>query len=243
MTDRFQNIRIVLINTSHPGNIGAAARAMKTMYLKHLVLVDPKHYPHADASARASGADDVLATAKVYNTLDEAIGDCGLVLGASARLRRLSWPMLDPRECARVVRETPLETKIAILFGREHSGLSNEELSRCHYLVNIPSNSEYGSLNLAAAVQIISYELMRTSLKTTSVNQEKSNELLAEGNDMQGFYEHLYETLLAIDFLAADKPRKMMNRLRRLFNRAQPNKIEINILRGVLTAMQKKIRK
>ena len=243
MNDRFQNICIVLINTSHPGNIGAAARAMKTMCLKHLVLVDPKHYPHADASARASGADDILATAKICNTLDEAIGDCGLVLGASARLRRLSWPILDPQECARVVMETPLENKIAIIFGHEHSGLTNEELSRCHYLVNIPSNHEYGSLNLAAAVQIIAYELMRSSQKTESVNQVKSNERLAEANDMQGFYEHLYETLLAIEFLEVDKPRKMMNRLRRLFNRAQPNKIEINILRGILTAMQKKIRK
>ena len=179
MTDRFQNIRVVLINTSHPGNIGAAARAMKTMCLKNLVLVDPKQFPHADASARASGADDILATAKVCSSLDEAIGDCSLVLGASARVRRLSWPMLDPRECAHVVMEATLENKIAILFGREHSGLTNEELSRCHYLVNIPSNSEYGSLNLAAAVQIISYELMCSSQKTGSVNQEKSTEPLA----------------------------------------------------------------
>ena len=240
MTDRFQNIRVVLINTSHPGNIGAAARAMKTMCLKNLVLVDPKQFPHADASARASGADDILATAKVCSNLDEAIGDCALVLGSSARVRRLSWPMLDPRECARVTMEASMENKIAIIFGRENSGLTNEELSRCHYLVNIPSNSEYGSLNLAAAVQIISYELMCASQKTESVIQEKSIEPLAEANDMQGFYEHLYETLLAIEFLEADNPRKMMNRLRRLFNRAQPNKIEINILRGILTAIQKK---
>jgi len=244
MTETFQNIRIVLINTSHPGNIGAVARAMKTMYLSHLVLVEPKHYPHADASARASGADDVLAAARVCDTLAEAIDDCGLVLGASARLRRLSWPILDPRECARVVLERAIKNKIAIVFGREHSGLSNEELSHCHYLVNIPSNSEYGSLNLAAAVQIIAYELVQSSTQKMGSNSEstlhkKSDELLAEASEMQGFYQHLYETLLEIQFLAADNPGKMMNRLRRLFNRAQPNKIEINILRGILTAVKK----
>ncbi len=241
MTNKFKNIRVVLINTSHPGNIGATARAMKTMCLQNLVLVEPKLFPHADASARASGADDILARATVCRTLGEAIDDCGLVLGASARLRRLEWPMLDPRECARVVLEHTANNKVAIIFGREHSGLTNEELSRCHYLVNIASNREYGSLNLAAAVQIISYELLYLFQQAAEpVRQEKPNEILADGNEMQGFYQHLQQTLLDIEFLEAENPRKMMNRLHRLFNRAQPNKIEINILRGILTAVQKK---
>jgi len=244
MTEKFQNIRIVLINTSHPGNIGAVARAMKTMYLSRLVLVKPKHYPHADASARASGADDVLAAARVCDTLGEAIDDCGLVFGASARLRRLSWPILEPQECARAVLEGAIENSVAIIFGCEHSGLTNEELSHCHYLVNIPSNSEYGSLNLAAAVQIISYELLRTSSQVMgsyaeATEPKKSDEALAKASEMQGFYQHLHDTLVDIQFLTTENPGKMMKRLRRLFNRAQPNKIEINILRGILTAIQK----
>src|SRR5579864_1204118 len=150
-------IRIVLVETSHPGNIGAAARAMKTMCLTRLVLVNPAEFPHADASARASGAVDVLEQALVVNALDEALAGCTLVAGTSARRRGIGPPELPPRECVAKLLEVPREQTVAVLFGRERIGLTNEELGRCHYLLNIPANPEYGSLNLAAAVQLIGY--------------------------------------------------------------------------------------
>ena len=233
-------VKIVLVDTSHPGNIGAAARAMKNMGLQSLVLVSPQQFPHADATARASGADDILAQAKVCSTLDEALVGCGLVIGASARLRSLNVPLLDPRQCAEQVCSEIENTDAAIVFGREHSGLTNDELSRCHHLVHIPSDPEYSSLNLAAAVQVVSYELrMASGIKSVSEVEREREEIPASADDMARYFEHLQQTLIEIGFLDSENPRIMMQRLRRLYNRARPNGVEMNILRGILTATQK----
>jgi tRNA (cytidine32/uridine32-2'-O)-methyltransferase len=244
------DIRFVLVNTSHPGNIGAVARAMKNMGLSQLALVDPQSFPDSTATARASGADDVLANAVVCNTLDEALADCDLVLGASARLRKLNWPQVNPREMADQVYSQSPGTKIAIVFGREHSGLTNDELQRCHYLIHIPSNPEYSSLNIAAAAQVLAYEIYQYAQLRLSKNEPKpvvpddakslDDEPFADAQDMERFYEHLNETLVDIGFLQAGHPRKMMRRLRRLFNRARLDRIELNILRGILTTIQRK---
>jgi TrmH family RNA methyltransferase len=239
------NVRIVLVNTSEPGNIGGVARAMKNMCLEQLVLVNPLQFPHAKATARASGADDLLAKARVCETLDEAIAGCGLVLGASARFRRLPWPLMDSRECAVKVISEARNTPVAIVFGREHSGLTNDELERCHYLVHIPCNQDYSSLNLAAAVQVIAYELHMTAQQTvseavSSQADKSALEVPATAAEMQGFFDHLTMVLLEIGFLNAAHPRKMIRRLKRLFNKAQMDKVELNIMRGILSTVQKK---
>jgi tRNA (cytidine32/uridine32-2'-O)-methyltransferase len=240
-----QNVRIVLVDTSHSGNIGATARAMKNMGLSRLYLVNPKQFPHADATARASGADDVLAGATVCATLDEALTGCGLVMGASARLRNLTVPLLDPRRCASQVLDEVQGAGVecALIFGREHSGLTNDELGRCHHLVHIPTNADYSSLNLAAAVQVLSYELRMATIDGQSEKTEVDVEPLASADDMARFYEHLQQTLQETGFLDPENPRIMMQRLRRLFNRTRPNEVEMNILRGILSAAQKPKRK
>jgi TrmH family RNA methyltransferase len=233
------NIRIVLVEPSHPGNIGAAARAMKNMCLEHLYLVSPEKYPHADASARAAGADDVLDTAVVTDSLQAAIADCTIVLGASARLRTFNWPQYDPRQAAEKASKTSQTSRVAIVFGRERTGLTNAELDLCHYLVHIPSNEQFSSLNLAAAVQVLSYEIYIADQLEPRVKITEDTEIPANQLEMQRFYQHLENTLIKIDFLDPDQPKKLMRRLRRLYNRAQPEQTEINILRGILTAVDK----
>ena len=234
-------VRIILVDTSHPGNIGASARAMKNMGLTTLYLVNPQEFPHADATARASGADDVLAQAVVCNSLDEALSGCSLVVGASARLRRLTIPQWDPSQCAEGIMKKKDGMTTAIIFGREHSGLTNEELGRCHQLIHIPSNPDYSSLNLAAAVQVICYELRMAieAGKNRSGSEAEVEEPPVSADEMAHFYTHLQETLIDIGFLDPQNPRIMMQRLRRLFNRARPNTVEMNILRGILTAAQR----
>lgn len=238
----FENIRIVMVNTSHPGNIGATARAMKNMGLQSLYLVEPKVFPSAEATSRASGADDLLAQAVVCDSLDEALAGCTLVVGASARLRSISWPQLDPRQCATRVVEECADAPVAVVFGREHSGLTNAELSRCHYLVNIPTNPEYPSLNIAAAIQVIAYELRMTQEAGGEVGaaKSKSDEVeLATMEEVEQFYQHLEAVMVASGFLDPEKPKFLMHRLRRVYNRARLEKQELNILRGILTAVQK----
>lgn len=229
--------RIVLVNTSHPGNIGAVARAMKTMGLHELYLVAPKYFPDGKATEMAAGAQDVLERALVVNTLEEAIADCTLVVGTSARMRSLPWPLLLPREIAERVRQEATQSHAAIVFGREQSGLSNEELQRCHLHVHIPANPDYSSLNLAAAVQIMAYELRLASLTHTEVESEAPDKQLATAEDMEKFFEHLQQVLITIQFLNPEQPRQLMARLRRLFYRARPDTTEMNILRGILTAI------
>ncbi|PWB34867.1 tRNA (cytosine(32)/uridine(32)-2'-O)-methyltransferase TrmJ [Pseudomonas sp. SDI] len=246
-----QNIRVVLVNTSHPGNIGGAARAMKNMGLSRLALVDPLHFPSPEAAARASGADDVLAGAQVVASLEEALVGCTLVVGTSARDRRLPWPMLDPRECgAKTVEQAAGGCEVALVFGREHSGLTNEELQRCHYHVHIPSNPDFSSLNLGAAVQVLAYEVrmawlgqqeQSAGLEKTEVVPARTEEL-ATMDEMEGFYGHLEQALVEIGFLDPANPRHLMSRLRRLYGRSSVNRSEMSILRGILTETQKAAR-
>ena len=232
-----KDLRIVLVETSHPGNIGAAARAMKTMCLKRLVLVNPAEFPHPDASARASGAVDVLEQAQVVRTLDEALSGCALIAGTSARQRGLGPPVLSPRECMeRLHAEAAKGQEVALLFGRERTGLTNEELARCHLLVNIPSNPEYSSLNLAAAVQVLGYESM-LARGATPAGAER-DEPPARAEEMEKLYEHIESAALETGFLDPANPKHLMRRIRRLFNRARPDQNEVHILRGLLSALR-----
>ena len=239
-------IKIVLVNTSHTGNIGSVARAMKTMGLSELVLVDPVHAPDSHASALAAGATDILGKAQTVSTLAEAIADCSLTIATSARSRTLSWPMLNPRECAQKVVKEGHQHKVALVFGRENSGLSNEELQQCQFHVHIPANPDYSSLNLAMAVQTLSYEIRMTFLESQSQADEQppaeiDEEVLDYPNSAQldGFYQHLEQALMHTGFIIDSHPGQVMPKLRRLFNRARPESHELNILRGVLTSVNK----
>ncbi|TVO68590.1 tRNA (cytosine(32)/uridine(32)-2'-O)-methyltransferase TrmJ [Sedimenticola selenatireducens] len=232
-----KNIKIVLIETTHPGNIGAAARAMKNMALENLCLVSPKVYPSAEATARAAGADSILESCQVYDTLDEALQGCRLVVGASARLRTVDWPQVRPRECAEKVWSEAAQGEVAILFGRESSGLRNSELDRCQYLVHIPANPEYSSLNIAQALQVIAYEVHLQSLTQESVASAAASEVASAGA-MEGFFQHLQQTMEETGFSHPQQSEKLQRRLRRLFFRARPDPEELNILRGILSAAQ-----
>jgi TrmH family RNA methyltransferase len=235
---RLSRVRIVLINTTHPGNIGATARAMKVMGLSALHLVTPKTYPSAEATAMASGADDILQQAVVHDTLDSALAGCPLVLGTSARMRSLPMPMIDARRAANQALAESAAHDVAVLFGRERYGLVNEEMQRCQFLVNIPSNPEYSSLNLAQAVQIIAYELRVAAQGFSDISVAPADWEPVDDQQMEGLFEHLEQTLLDLRFLNPKQPKRLMMRLRRLFNRARPDQNEINILRGILKASQ-----
>jgi tRNA/rRNA methyltransferase/tRNA (cytidine32/uridine32-2'-O)-methyltransferase len=232
-------IKIVLVGTTHPGNIGAVARAMKNMTMTNLCLVSPKIFPSADATSRASGADDVLARARLCSTVEEAIADCELVIGASARPRTISWPEITPRDCAeKIVLQEP-GRKVAIVFGRENSGLGNNELDLCHLLLRIPCNNEYSSLNLAAAVQIVCYELFVASgIKSDIQIGDKGQQPMATAGQIESFYGHLAEALVDIGFMHPEKSKSIMRRLRRIYNRIQLDTKELDILRGILTMSQ-----
>ncbi|WP_439827649.1 tRNA (cytosine(32)/uridine(32)-2'-O)-methyltransferase TrmJ [Aeromonas enteropelogenes] len=233
-------IRIVLVNTSHTGNMGSAARAMKTMGLTQMVLVDPQALPDGNANALAAGASDILANARVVSTLDEAIADCGLVIGTSARSRTLSWPMLDPREAGEKTVAEGARYPVALVFGRERTGLTNDELQKCHYHVAIPANPEYSSLNLAMAVQTLCYEVRMHWLQSQEqVAETDGVQDYPSAAQLEGFYQHLEQTLLKTGFITEDHPGHVMSKLRRLFNRARPEAVELNILRGILTSVQK----
>ena len=232
-------IRIVLVETSHPGNIGATARAMKNMSMNQLYLVNPHVFPCADATARASGADDILASAVVCDSLNEAIADCSLVIGASARSRTITCPELNPRDCAEKVISDSQHQQIAIIFGRENSGLKNHELDLCQYLLSIPSNADYSSLNLAAAVQVVCYELLVASRQNQVIETTPPKIPPATTQQMELFYEHLLETLHDIEFIQSNKSDVIMRRLRRLYHRSQLDSKEVDMLRGILRMSQK----
>lgn len=228
------NVKIILVETSHPGNIGATARAMKTMGLKHLTLVDPKKFPHVEATARAASADDILTNCTVVDSLDEALSDSAIIIGTSARLRRMTVELLDPPNCAQLVRNTPVDTPVAIIFGREDSGLTNDELNRCHYHIHIPTAPDYTSLNLAAAVQIVCYELRMAQLNKAETIESSAAEPLASDHEIQLFYDRLEKTLIKIDFLDPAVPRKLMPRFKRMYNRIRLEKTELDLLMGML---------
>ena len=235
------NIRIVLVRPTHPGNVGATARAMKNMALRSLYLIEPERFPSPEATDRAAGADDVLDSAVICASLDEALRDCHLVIGTSARPRRIEWPTLDPAAGASRLVEGARQGPVVLLFGQERTGLLNSELDRCHFVVTIPADQAYSSLNLASAVQILAYEIYRAALAGRPAETIDSREgRLASSEDMQGFYRHLEEVLQQIGFLDPDNPRFLMRRLMRLFNRAGMDDNEMNILRGILTAIQQR---
>jgi TrmH family RNA methyltransferase len=234
-------IRFILVATRHPGNIGAAARAMKTMGQGGLWLVAPECFPHAEATARASGADDVLARARVVATLAEAVADCGLVLGTSARLRsQYFWPVLTPREAAPRLAAAGAAGEAAIVFGTERTGLSNADFDLCNGLVNIPSNPEYESLNLAQAVQILAYELRCAA---GAAPREPRRAALAPVAELERLRAHAGEVLTAIDFTDRRGGPHLLRRLARIFGRAALDQEEVNILRGILTAVQARRRR
>jgi tRNA (cytidine32/uridine32-2'-O)-methyltransferase len=240
---RADQIRIVLIETSHPGNIGGVARAMKNMGLHRLVLVAPEQFPDPQATWRAVSAGDVLENAQVVSSLDEAIGDCSFVVGASAKDKRIPWPVLDSRRAAVDVAEASERGEVAILFGREDNGLSNEELRRCNLHLAIPTSEVYSSLNLAMAVQIVCYELhmlVAEEARTAEPDAHWDSPPATQDN-MERFFVHLEETLSQIGFLNPAAPRQLMPRLRRLYSRLRLDEMELNILRGMLTETQKRI--
>nr|VFJ88812.1 MAG: tRNA (cytidine32/uridine32-2'-O)-methyltransferase [Candidatus Kentron sp. H]VFJ90368.1 MAG: tRNA (cytidine32/uridine32-2'-O)-methyltransferase [Candidatus Kentron sp. H]VFJ97020.1 MAG: tRNA (cytidine32/uridine32-2'-O)-methyltransferase [Candidatus Kentron sp. H] len=248
-SSKLDNLLIVLVGTTHPGNIGAVARAMKTMGLRRLSLVGPKHFPSAQASARAAGADDVLYGARVFESLPAALTDCHWVVGTSARVRSIPWPELTPRACAQRAMAAAGAGRVALVFGREHSGLTNEELDQCQAVVRIPTDPAYHSLNLASAVQVVSYELRMALLsglegEANPVGDEADADR-ADGvgvSEWAGFFRHLAVSLEDIGYYDPAKPKRLMRRLRRLFHRARPDRSEMNILRGILSAAQKAAR-
>jgi len=246
-----QNIRVVLVNTSHPGNIGGAARAMKNRGLSRLVLVEPQDFPSPEAVARASGASDILDSAQIVATLEEALVGCSQVFGTSARDRRIPWPLLDPRESAKAcIEQVQLGAEVALVFGREYAGLTNEELQRCHFHVHIPADPDFSSLNLATAVQVLTYEVLiawlaAEGLPTKMAKRETPSMLNTQPvtmDELEKFYGQLEATLVDIGFLDPLKPRHLMTRLRRLYGRSGISKLEMNILRGILTETQKTAR-
>jgi tRNA (cytidine32/uridine32-2'-O)-methyltransferase len=235
------NIRIVLVNTSHPGNIGGVARAMKNMGLSRLYLVEPRKFPHEEATWRAASANDLLESAVVTASLEEAIGDCQFVVGTSARERRIPWPLLDPRQCARRIADCSAIEQVAVLFGREDRGLTNDELKLCNLHLHVPTSADYSSLNLAMAVQIVCYELRMLMVEPELPRNEDDqwDTPFATLENMERFYAHLEQTLTEIDFLDPAAPRQLMARLRRLYGRVRLDEMELNILRGILTETQK----
>lgn len=235
-----QNIRIVLVETSHTGNMGSVARAMKTMGLTNLVLVNPLVKPDSQAIALAAGASDVIGDAKIVDTFDEAIAGCRLVVGTSARSRSLPWPMLDPRECGLKSIEEGQQAPVALVFGRERVGLTNEELQKCHYHVAIAANPEYSSLNLAMAVQIIAYEVRMAFLQSQEVAQpEFAESPYPLVDDLERFYQHMEQMMLTSGFIREGNPGQVISKMRRLFTRARPERDELNILRGMLSSFEK----
>lgn len=233
------HLRVVLCQTSHPGNIGGAARAMKTMGLSTLHLVSPASFPDAHATAMATGAADLLEHAKVFSTLEEALEGCALVIGLSARKRQLSHELITARAAAeRAVGLASTGQQVALVFGTEMSGLSNAELDLCQLLAMIPANPEFSSLNLAAAVQVMSYECRMASLDQKSQIQPNKVNPLATSEELEAFYQHLEEVLIQIGYYNPDSPKKLMPRVRRIYARANLEKEEVNILRGVLKLTQ-----
>jgi len=228
--------KIILVETSHPGNIGAAARAMKTMCLDQLALVNPGSYPDPVAFARSSGAADLLENACLYPSLSQAVADCQFVVGITARSRKLSAPVMTPRQLVDHMVTQNDEAQYAWVFGRERNGLSNEEIDLCNIVCTIPSNPDYGSLNIAAAVQVLCYEWYATSVGENFRRRPSSviSDPLAAVEEREGFYQHLWQALSALDFLDTDNPVPLQRKLRRMFDRTRLTRSEINILRGIL---------
>lgn len=247
LAQHLSNIRIVLINTQHPGNIGATARAMKNMGLSQLYLVSPQDYPADKAIWRSGNATDVLEQAIVVTTLDEAIADCGLILGTSARERSIPWMLHTVREAGASAVQEAAKHPVAILFGREDRGLTNEELQRCTAHLHIPTNPVYSALNIAAAVQVVCYEIRMAAHAQVEIPEMPEwaewDIAPATAKELDYYIEHLEQTLVDIGFHKRDNPRQTMQRLRRLYSRIRPDQMELSMLHGMLTGTQQIVQK
>ena len=241
LTHSLNSVKIVLVGTTHPGNIGAAARAMKNMGIKSLSLVQPKEFPSDVAIYRSKAAKDILEHAQVFNTLEEAISDCELVIGTSARGRKVPWPILNPKEAAEEVSRSSSHHKIAIIFGREDRGLTNEELGLCNLHVNIPTDPDYSSLNLAQAVQILVYEI-RQAILGEQEDKDYWDVELANNDQTELLINHMDELMQQVEFYDVDNPRKLLLRVRRFFKRSRIDVMETNIFRGLFATIQKKLK-
>lgn len=244
-------IKIVLVNTTNSGNIGAAARAMKNMGITQLVLVDPIAVIDGDAIVRASGASEILDSCVIVSSLEEAVAGCGLVIGTSARGRHIPWPLCSPRECGAKAKQAVLNNNsVALVFGRESRGLTNDELHKCNAHVHIPTNPDFSSLNIAAAVQVMCYEMRMTALEETSADEVSANKVgqwgvewdyeVAPHGDVERFFDHLKDSLVDIGFLDPNTPKQLMTRLRRMFQRTALDTMEVGMMRGILAAVQRK---
>ena len=238
---RISRVRIVLVGTTHPGNIGASARAMKAMGLRDMALVNPRNFPSAEATAMASGADDILANAAVSTSLQEALTGCATVFATTARARHLDWPTLSPGEAAAILAGAC--TPAAIVFGREQSGLSNTELDLCQHAIRIPTVTDFGSLNLAQAVQICAYEVRVAVLNRENApgKANLSRDPEASAPEINALYEHVLQSMLAVSYLDPMQPKLLRRRVRRLLNRAQLRHSEVQILRGFLAAIDRRL--
>ena len=236
------SVKVVLVGTTHPGNIGATARAMKNMGILDLALVEPKEFPSDVATFRSKAAKDILEKASVHTSLEEAISECELVVGTSARGRTVPWPVLNPREAAEEMHKSSLNGKVAIVFGREDRGLTNEELGLCNFHVHIPSDPEYSSLNLSQAVQILAYEIRLSYLQDRNVNEEYWDVELANNEQTERLINHMDELMQEVDFYDVENPRKLLVRVRRFFKRSKIDVMEANIFRGLFATIQKKLK-
>ena len=238
------SIKVVLVGTTHPGNIGATARAMKNMGIVNMALVEPKEFPSDIATYRSKAAKDVLENAEVFDTLKMAISDCELVIGTSARERKVPWPILNPKDASQEVSRGSLNNKVAVVFGREDRGLTNEELGLCNIHVHIPTDPEYSSLNLSQAVQIMVYEIRSAILENEGNEGNEGNwdVEFADNDQTERLISHMDELMQEVDFYEIDNPRKLLLRVRRFFKRSRLDVMEVNIFRGLFAAIQKKLK-
>jgi len=245
LSDYVDSIKIVLVGTTHPGNIGAAARAIKTMGLKHLDLVSPKEFPSDEAIYRSKAAKDILDEASIYESLLESVKDCEIVIGTSARNRKVPWPVLDPKCASKEINsKVRKNTKVAIVFGREDRGLTNDELGLCNLHVHIPTNEEYTSLNLAQAVQIMTYEIRMSFRDLDNKDNDQEWDVdLATSDQTERLIDHMDELMKEVEFYDTENPRKLLLRVRRFFKRSDIDVMEANIFRGLFSTIQKKLNK
>ena len=245
LKDYADSIKIVLVGTTHPGNIGAAARAIKTMGLRHLDLVCPKEFPSEQAIYRSKAAKDILENARIYQSLLESVKDCEMVIGTSARNRKVPWPVLDPKNASKEINSNVRNnSKVAIVFGREDRGLTNEELGLCNLHVHIPTNEDYTSLNLAQAVQIMTYEVRMSFIDEDNIESDQEWDVdIATSDQTERLIEHMDELMQDVEFYDIENPRKLLMRVRRFFKRSGIDVMEANIFRGLFSTIQKKLDK
>jgi|TARA_B100001029_G_scaffold66144_1_gene53680 tRNA (cytidine32/uridine32-2'-O)-methyltransferase len=245
LKDYADSIKIVLVGTTHPGNIGAAARAIKTMGLRHLDLVCPKEFPSEQAIYRSKAAKDILENARIYQSLLESVKDCEMVIGTSARNRKVPWPVLDPKNASKEINSNVRNnSKVAIVFGREDRGLTNEELGLCNLHVHIPTNEDYTSLNLAQAVQIMTYEVRMSFIGEDNLESDQEWDVdIATSDQTERLIEHMDELMQDVEFYDIENPRKLLMRVRRFFKRSGIDVMEANIFRGLFSTIQKKLDK